>query len=338
MKITAVLMSIMFFSGFSKAPDNPVRANMPIISFEGNTQGTTYHIKYRDGKQRQLKRQIDSILTTIDQCLSTYRPDSEISEFNRAALGQSQRFQFRLPYFYPVLYRSKAVYDATDGAFDPTVAPLVEVFRRRKRQPTAPPENIDSLLQFVGFRYIDFDSVSVRKSKDNIRLDFDGIAQGYTVDVLTAYLDALSIQNYLVEIGGEVRCRGKKGEEQAWTLGIENPLRPGELQATVGLVDRAMATSGNYRNHYQQGGRTYNHIINPKTGFSEQDSLLSVTVFAPDAATADAYATAFVVMGVEQTKRFVMAQPLLDVYLIYQRATGDSGIFFSEGIKNYIKR
>jgi thiamine biosynthesis lipoprotein len=303
----------------------------PMVSLEGETQGTTYHIKYRDERQRNLKKEIDSVLVTIDNCLSTYVADSEISQFNRSETAH----RFRLPYFYPVLKKSEEVFRETNGAFDPTVMPLVEAygFGPKKVRSTGP-VNVDSLLQLVGFRNVLFDAVSIRKVKKNIRLDFNGIAQGYSVDVIAEFLESKGINRYMVEIGGEIRTKGSKGDGQTWTIGIENPLQPGKMQTTMKLVNRAMTTAGNYRNHYESNGQTFSHIINPKTGSMEQSSVLSVTVFAPDAITADGYDTAFFVMGLEATKRFLVRKPDLDVYILYTSEDGQLKAFASEGLKN----
>ncbi|QDK83370.1 FAD:protein FMN transferase [Spirosoma sp. KCTC 42546] len=317
------VLLFLFTTSFSAATE------LPMVNLEGEAQGTTYHIKYRDEQQRNLKKEIDSVLITIDKCLSTYRADSEISRFNR-----SERHQFESPYFYPVLKKSEEVFRATNGAFDPTVMPLVEAYGFGPKKIRLPePVNIDSLVQLVGFQKVSFDAVSIRKLTKNIRLDFNGIAQGYSVDVVSEFLESRGIDRYMVEIGGEIRTKGKKGEDQVWTIGIENPLQPGKMLTTLKLVNRAMTTAGNYRNHYESNGQTFSHIINPKTGMMEQSSVLSVTVFAPDAITADGYDTAFFVMGLDATKRFLSTRKDLDVYIVYTGEDGQPKTFVTEGLK-----
>ncbi len=330
-----LLLYFLFLLGvgitYTHATQNP---DSVAVVIEGTAQGTSYRIEFINSPGRwATKHQVDSILATIDQCLSTYRPDSEISTFN-----QTQFHYFNCPYFYPVLKKAQGVFRQTQGAFDPTVYPLSILYRQLKKRRLPIPDRVDSLLQFVNFNYIEFDSVVVSKQKEHVQLDLDGIAQGYSVDVLAGFLQSRGISRYMIELGGEVRAGGHNREGRWWQIGIENPLDPGKLLTTVRLHNRAMATSGVYRDRYQQGGQTINHIINPKTGFARSDSLMSVTVFAADAATADAYATAFVVMGVEKTKRFVMAHSQLDVYLIYQRAIGTTDIFCSQGIQNFVNR
>ncbi|GAB4000459.1 FAD:protein FMN transferase [Spirosoma daeguense] len=304
-------------------------AETPLISFSGEAQGTTYHIKYHDKQQRNVKAEVDSVLNDIDKCLSLYRNDSEISEFNR---GREHRF--RSPYFYPVLKKADEVFRNTEGAFDPTVLPLVEAYGfgpKRVGQPEL--ANIDSLLQFVGFQYVTLDVVGIRKLRKDVRVDLNGIAQGYSVDVIAGLLESKGVDQYMVEIGGEIRTKGQKSNGQDWTVGISNPLRPDQLYVRLKLPNRAMTTAGNYRNHYVAHGQTFSHIINPKTGLMEQSDLLSVTVFASDAITADAYDTAFMVMGLEKTKRFLNAHPELDAYLLYTDSKGKLQEFITEGVK-----
>ncbi|MBD2703142.1 FAD:protein FMN transferase [Spirosoma sp. BT702] len=301
----------------------------PLISLEGEAQGTTYHIKYRDERQRNVKAEVESVLTDIDKCLSLYQPDSEISQFNR---GETHRF--RSAHFYPVLKKAAEVFRASEGAFDPTVLPLVEAYGFGAKKVGSPENaNVDSLLQLVGFQYVTFDAVLIRKAKSNVRIDLNGIAQGYTVDVLVELLESKGINQYMVEVGGEIRAKGQKGEGQFWTVGVANPLRPEQLQAKMPLTNRAMTTAGNYRNRYVSNGQVFGHIINPKTGLMEQSDLLSVTVFAADAMTADAYDTAFMVMGLEKTKRFLETHPELDAYLLYTDSEGKLQVFATNGVK-----
>lgn len=304
-------------------------ANEPMVLLQGQTQGTTYRIKYVDAHQRSFQREVDSLLAEIDQSLSLYRPDSEISTFNR-----SMSFQFRLPHFYAVLKKSEEIFHQTQGAFDPTVMPLVEAYGfGPKKMPKGQFVNKDSLLQYVGFQYIKFDSVKVAKLKPHVRLDLNSIAQGYSVDQVATLLELQGIQNYMVEIGGEILAKGQKNDGQAWVIGIENPLHPAKLQTKMNLTNRAMTTAGNYRNRYEANGQLFSHIINPKTGEMEQSAILSVTVFAKHAITADGYDTAFFVMGLEVTKRFLTTHKDLDVYIIYGDEKGNLSTYSTEGLK-----
>ena len=322
--LLAFLPLLVLLTGLKAVPETP------LISLDGEAQGTTYHIKYRDERQRNVQPAIDSVLAEIDKCLSLYRSDSEISQFNR-----STEHWFRSPYFYPVLKKAAEVFRATDGAFDPTVLPLVEAYGFGPKKSGQPENvNVDSLLQLVGFQNVTFDSVSIRKGTTNVRIDLNGIAQGYTVDVLAKLLESKGIHQYMVEVGGEIRTKGKKSEGQDWTVGITNPLHPEQLQVKMRVTNQAMTTAGNYRNQYVANGQVFSHIINPKTGLTEQSELLSVTVFAPDAITADAYDTAFMVMGLDKTKRFLATHPELDAYLLYTDAAGKLQSFVTDGLKN----
>ncbi|WP_229217089.1 FAD:protein FMN transferase [Dyadobacter luteus] len=308
-------------------------AAQQMVSINGTAQGTTYHIKYFDVQNRNLKTHIDSILTEFDKSLSLYREDSELSLFNR-----SHAIRLTTPYFYPVLVKSKEVYEATEGMFDPTILPLTEAygFGAKKTNPISDIAT-DSILSLIGFGQIQFDSIMVSKNKEHVRLDFNGIAQGYSVDVISRFLEEKNINRYMVEIGGEIFCKGSKNEGSPWISGIENPLKPGSLVTKVTLQNRAMTTAGNYRNHFKKDGLVFNHLINPKTGSMEQTSLLSVTVFAPDAVSADAYDTAFFVMGIEKTKAFLKTRKDLDVFLVYQNASGKLITYASDGIKDFIQ-
>ncbi|QRQ99785.1 FAD:protein FMN transferase [Dyadobacter sandarakinus] len=306
--------------------------NEPMISISGEAQGTTYHIKYFDRQKRDFKVQIDSILADFDKCLSLYRKDSEIVVFNNNTVHK-----FQSPYFFPVLNKSKEIYKATSGAFDPTIMPLTEALGFGARRTDPELANVDSLLQYVGFEKISFNADSVTKIKAGVRLDMNGIAQGYSVDIVSAFLRSRDIDRFMVEIGGEVVCSGVKHDNLPWTAGIENPLKRGALFATVKLAGLAMTTAGNYNNHFTRNGRVFNHIINPKTGSMEETSLLSVTVFSKDAITADGYDTAFFVMGLEATKQFLSQQNDLEAYLIYTDEKGKVSSYVTEGMQELIK-
>lgn len=279
------------------------------ISFGGAAQGTTYHVRYQDAQQRHLQVQVDSILADIDKSLSIYRTDSEISTFN-----QFDDFKYQSPHFYPVLKRSHEIWRATGGAFDPTVMPLTDAYRKGRSTGRSWMGQVDSLMQYVGFQYISFDAKSVHKRKENVRLDFDAIAQGYAVDVISRFLEAKGITEYRVNIGGGVRCNGKKG----WAVDIDDPRNPGKSLRTMKICNRAMSTSGNYNNFYQADGRLFSSVVSPFTGVCEPDSLVSATIFAADAMTADAYATACLALGLEKAKKMLIQQKGLEACLIYK--------------------
>ncbi|MGG7661494.1 FAD:protein FMN transferase [Dyadobacter sp. BHUBP1] len=319
-----------------------VERDTAMISISGEAQGTTYHIRYFDAQNRNFKHSIDSILVEFDKCLSLYRTDSELSAFNRTS-----RHTFRSQWFYDVLAKSKEIYTATGGAFDPTIMPLTEAYGFGNKK-NVDPENVnaDSLIQFIGFEQIEFNNKEI-KTRPGVKLDFNGIAQGYSVDIVGALLKSRGIHRFMVEIGGEVICSGTKNGGIAWVTGIENPLKPQALAATVALTNRAMTTAGNYHNHITRNGITYNHIIDPRsggrrsggrrTGSMDQAPLLSVTVFAKDAITADGYDTAFFVMGLEATKTFLKNRKDIDVYMLYTNEEGHLMSFATDGIKDLIQ-
>lgn len=295
--------------------------------------GTTYSIKYLSKDGTEYQQEVDSLLFVFNQSLSTYILNSEISQFNRDTV-----FYFELPFFLPVLKESKRVYVATDGAFDPTVMPLVRAWGFGPDQSQMPDSSkIDSLLQYVGFDKISFDSKMVTKSKPGVELDFSAVAKGYGVDVICMWLAEHGISNYFVEIGGEVKCKGVNNEGKSWRIGIEDPTREINSRSTKAIVElqnRAMATSGNYRNYYVVDGIPYSHTIDPASGFPVRNVLLSATVFADDCITADAFATAFMVIGLEKAKKIIEENPKIDGFLIYSDKTGKLRTFTSREVGN----
>jgi FAD:protein FMN transferase len=306
------------------------------INLSGPAQGTTYNITYVAGAYANYRSSIDSIFTTIDQSLSTYQPGSLISQINRNETAEVDS------HFTAVFNKAKVVAELTNGLFDPTVAPLVNAwgfgFKKKER---VTPALIDSLKKITGYRLVWMEGNKLVKRYPEVMLDFNAIAPGYTVDILAAFLESKGIQHYLVELGGEVRSKGKKLDGTAWTLGIEQPEEaPSEgtrLNSTIQLGDHALATSGNYKNFYLEAGKKYSHILDPSTGYPAKNSLLSATVIAPDCITADAYATAFMVMGLEKAKQFVegYSKLQLSVYFIYDEE-GITKIWLSQNFPSLV--
>ena len=298
---------------------NCKRASNDTITITGEAQGTTYQITYSSKDNSNFTGPIDSILRKIDLSLSTYNPASIISRIN-----SNDTSVIVDDYFIEVFNKSIDVSEKTKGLFDVTVAPVINAwgfgFTKKAKVSAA---TIDSLLQYIGYQMVKLEGKRLIKEKPQIMLDFNAIAQGYTVDVLGSYLESKGIAHYLVELGGEVKAKGKKDNGEYWKIGIDRPnetpsdIRP--LKAIVKLKDRALATSGNYRKFYIEDGKKYAHIIDPFTGYPAKHNLLSATVIAADCMTADAYATAFMVMGVEKSKHFLSEnQELhLEVFFIY---------------------
>ncbi len=289
-----------------------------LYQLQGEAMGTTYNIKYRiaekdlpEATQMALKNQIDSLLDVFNLSLSTYISNSEISRFNQF---EKDSIHFSLPYFYPVLQKSREIYEISAGAFEPTLSPLIRVwgFGEMEEPEKVPTAQVDSLLQYVGFDKIEFDSLSVRKKKKGVGLNFNAIAQGYGVDIVCDFLSQKGFEHYMVEIGGEVRAKGTNGTEKGWLIGIDDPNASETerfVKATVLLQDAALVTSGNYRKFYVREGKKYAHTLDPTTGYPTAHNLLSVTILAKDCMTADALATACMVLGREKGGKMLAQYP-----------------------------
>lgn len=288
------------------------------ITISGQAQGTTYTVTYLAGAYSHYREEIDSIFMAIDQSVSTYQQVSVISRINRNETNTVDS------HFIAVFNKAMEVSEQTEGLFDVTVAPLINTygfgFTKKEKVTQA---LIDSLLKNVGYQKLRLNGDNLVKASPEVMIDFNAIAQGYTVDVLADFLDKKGIRDYLIELGGEVRARGKKLDGSPWTVGIEEPEETagegGTLNRTIALLDKALATSGNYKKFYVEEGKKYTHIIDPRTGLPTKNSLLSASVMAPDCMTADAYATAFMVMGVERAKTFIDTHHnlQLSVFFIY---------------------
>lgn len=305
------------------------------VKLTGMAQGTYYAITYYDKDQRDFSEEIDSLLSYFNTVASVYEPNSIISRINK-----NQPYKLN-KMFLDIYNEGMKVARKTDGRFDMTVMPLVNAwgfgFTTRQKLDSA---KVDSILQFVGYKKIALEEGRITKKDPRIKLDFNSIAQGYSVDWLASYLEGKGIDNYLVDIGGEVYARGKKPGGNHWKVGIEKPAQSKddarEIKEVVALKDQALATSGSYRKYYQKDGVRYSHTINPQTGYPVKHSLLSVSVLAPEAVTADAYATAFMVMGLKESKKFLKKNPDLDAYFIYSDRDGKLKTWFTSGIRELL--
>lgn len=303
------------------------------LRLEGNTMGTTYHITYFDERKRILQSSVDSLLVVVNKSINTYDSTSEISRFNRA----QRSFVFELPYFFSALTTSRVVVNGSQGAFDPTVMPLVNAWgfgpRKVERPDTA---EILALRAFVGFEKISFTQDSIWKSDPRVQLDFGGIGQGFGADVIANFLRSKGIQNFFVELGGEGVASGKNlAENRFWEIGILDPESDyieQKIKARAVLKNMAFSTSGNYFNYREVDGKKYSHTLDPVTGFPIQRALLSATVFASDCSTADAWATAFMCMGHEKGIEVVKHHPELNVLFIFSSNAGIQ-TFVSDAMK-----
>ena len=298
------------------------RGTATLRTAEGPVFGTYYHIKY------EASQALDSVilaeLKRIDSSLSVFNQLSTISAINA---GTSSRADAML---YEVLTKAQKVSEATDGAFDVTVMPLVNAWGFGFKKGIFPTDSqVDSLRAIVGFRKISLSTDSIIcKSDPRIMIDCGAIAKGYSVDRVARVLREYGVRNYMVEIGGEVVTKGRNPKGTPWQIGVNRPVdktnpESGTLQTVLSLENSALATSGNYNNYYERNGRKYAHTIDPRTGRPVQHSLLSATVIAPDCATADAYATAFMVLGLDETKKILQNRKELKAFLIFTDGKGE---------------
>jgi len=305
-----------------------------MIRIEGSTMATTYNIIYFDPKERNFKESIDSVLVLVNKSINTYDPASEISVFNKSTTG----IKFSLPYLLPPLRKSKEVTEASDGAFDPTVMPLVNAWGFGPVKQNIPDSaKVDSLLSFVGFENIQFNEDSLWKTERRAQLDFGGIGQGYGADVIANFLRSKGVENMFVELGGEGLALGRNTESgKAWEIGILDPVNTQQIKAYIALSNRAYTTSGNYYNFREVDGQRFSHTIDPATGYPAQRAILSASVFAPDCTTADAWATALMVMGHEKAIEVLDRHPELDAFLVYSTPDG-IGTFVTKGISDQLE-
>lgn len=295
---------------------------------EGSVFGTIYHITYLHDSD--LRDSITYVLQQVDKSLSPFNPNSIITAVNQNQDPQLDKM------FMEVFQIAQTVYAATDGAFDITVAPLVNAWGFGfKNKEHITPELIDTLLIHVGMDKVSLSENHIIKQDSSLLLDCSAIAKGYGVDAVGRFLESKGIINYMVEIGGEVRVRGLNPHSTLWNIGINKPEDDSlsikqDIQEVIHVTDISMATSGNYRNYYQDGNKRYAHTIDPHTGYPAQKEILSSTVLAHDCVIADAYATAFMVMGLDSAKVILQQHPELKAYFIYADTLGKNAIWKTE--------
>jgi len=288
-----------------------------LIKLSGPVFGTSFNIQYSHYNNSTYIEQIDSLFAVVNQSLSTYIPDSDISRLNRNEDVKIDQ------HFERVFKASKTIYRATEGVFDPSIGNVVNAwnFGAETNRFLTDSTTIDSLMRFVGLNRIGLVDGKIKKPESSY-LEFNAIAKGYGVDVIAEFLEGKGVDNYLVEIGGEIRVKGDNIEKKSpWKVGLDEPRFDGEQSVFRALVlkDEAMATSGTYRKFKtDENGNRYAHIINTKTGYPTKTNVLSVSVIAPDCMTADAYATAFQAMGIEKVSKFLENRPELKAYFIYE--------------------
>ena len=331
MKFIGLTLAVLFLTACQP------RKKSEYMKVSGFAQGTTYHITYENSTNEDYTEAIDSLLKAFNKSCSIYDSTSIISRIN----DNDPTVEVD-DWFVDVFKKSAEVNDVSGGAFDITVGPVVRAWGF-SNGPVAKHDTayIDSLLQYVGMEKVKLEGRKVTKKYPGVKLDVNALAQGYSVDVVCDFFKSKGIKNYLVEIGGEVRGKGINAKDKFWNIGIDKPsdgnMSPGnDLQAIIEINDRALATSGNYRAFYVENGVKYAHTIDPKTGFPARNTLLSTTVICDNCITADAYATTFMVLGVEKSKELLKKLPGIEVYFVYSNTNGDYEIFSSEGMKKMI--
>ena len=304
---------IIVFSGCSEsAKKNRKKSKYIYFQEYGEIFHTSFHVKY--ASDRSLYDDIVAELDKFDDSLNPFKDHSIIAKINRNEPVQPDSF------FIAVFNKAMEVSRITDGKFDITVAPLVNAWGFGfKNSDNVTPELIDSLKQFVGYEKVRLENGTIVKADPRVQLDASAIAKGYACDVVANLLKSYGVENYMIEIGGEIAMRGKNDKGVCWRIGIDKPMDDStglhhELQTILSICDKCVATSGNYRNYYVKDGKKYAHTIDPQTGYPSEQDILSATVIADDCMTADAYATAFMASGLEKSKE--IAKKFRDCFTI----------------------
>lgn len=298
--------------------------NTPYQKDTGFIFGTIYHITYQSDTNYQ--QEIETELKKVDQSLSPFNKTSVITQVNQGKDIEVDEM------FTEVFRMAESISKETNGAFDITVAPMVNLWGFGFKQGVPPTKvKIDSIKTLVGHEKVALEKGRIIKQNPKIMLDCSAIAKGYGSDIVARFLKKKGISNFMVEIGGEIVVNGVSEKQVPWHIGINKPTDDStntsqEIQDVLDITDIAMATSGNYRNFYYKNGKKYAHTIDPKTGYPVQHNILSATVLAKNCATADAYATSFMVMGMEGAKQILKKHPDLCAYLIYADEKGQNKI------------
>lgn len=311
-----------------------LRKQTPYQTNSGTIFGTIYKATYQ--YSQDLQPEIEAELQKVDASLSPFNKKSVITRINNNEKVIPDSF------FLTVFHRAQEISEETEGAFDITVAPLVNAwgfgFKKNEHVDSA---LIDSLKKIVGYKKISITNNHVIKENPLIMLDCSSIAKGFGSDAVARLFDRKGIQNYMIEIGGEIVTRGNNPQKTPWRIGINKPIEDSlsinqEIETILQISNVGMATSGNYRNFYYKDGKKYAHTIDPRTGCPVEHNLLSATVIAADCMSADAYATAFMVMGLEEAEKFAAAHPEIDAYFIYTEE-GRIKTYYTKGMKKYMQ-
>uniref|UniRef100_UPI0032176A06 FAD:protein FMN transferase n=1 Tax=uncultured Draconibacterium sp. TaxID=1573823 RepID=UPI0032176A06 len=305
---------------------------------KGFVYGTMYSITYESPNGKDFQKEIDEQFSKYNMIFSTYQKEATISKINNNVQVTPE------PVFMECYNRAMEISEITNGAFDITAGPMVNAWGfgpDEKKKMTQ--EKVDSLIEITGYHKIKIENGKFVKAYPEMKLDMSAIAKGFTSDLIANFLAEKGCTNYMVEIGGEVVAKGKNAKGKIWSIGISKPdedllASNSDLQAVIELKDKGMATSGNYRNFYVEDGKKYAHTIDPKTGYPVQHSLLSATVLANDCMTADAFATAFMVLGKNMGIEIARQVPGLEIFFIYADENGENQVYMSEGFGEYLRK
>jgi FAD:protein FMN transferase len=326
-----VFLSLLLFSC-----QNAKKQEVVYVKNSGTMHGTFYHATYLQPEGKDLQQAIEEKMHEFELSLSTFNPQSIISRIN-----QNDDSVVTDEYFDTMYTEALIVSENSGGAFDITVAPLVNAWgfgfgdQERVKIP-----DVKTILSYIGYQKIKLENKKIIKSDKRVMLDASAIAKGQSSDVIGKLLESYGCEHYMIEIGGEVACRGLNPSGKKWQIGIDKPVdspidNDGELQTIVAISGVGLATSGNYRQFYYKDGKKYAHTINPKTGYPVDHNLLSATVIAPTCMQADAYATAFMVLGVDSSLALCNQIPNMECYLIYDDEAGNNQVAYSDGFKKY---
>jgi thiamine biosynthesis lipoprotein len=306
------------------------------FELKGYAQGTTYSIVYYAKDSLVCQGQADSLLKRFDHSVSLYNPSSLICRFNRSARGIRIDAVFRV-----LVTRALQISRATGGLVDPTVKPLVDAWGFGVVKSAHEPDSLQvrKMLRVVGADKVVLKRSFLHKRMPGVQLDLNGIAQGYSVDLLASLLERHYIDNYLVELGGELRVKGDKPGHEPFRVGIEgisgDDLNPTPMRKVITPGDGAITTSGNYRKHHEAGGRQVSHLMDPLTGYPVQNEMISVTVYARDAITADGYDNGFMAMGLQRSLVFLSKHRHMGAYIVYRKADGSVADTITAAFKGY---
>lgn len=340
--VSAAFLSMLLLFSCSEKP----KSNK-LVEFKGKTMGSGYSLSYHDSLQRNFQAEIDSLLAVFDQEISTYRDDSRLMAFNKSDSGifipkaEANHLvrNFKL---------AKKIHQLSSGWFNPALMPLVNYWgfgKGEKKGVENPDTNlVRSLLGVCDFTTVSLEASEngtfIRKLNPKTQIVFNAIAPGDAADEIGKFLENKGISHYLVEVGGEIRCRGNQSKDYGWIIGINTPIEGAainDMQVIVELKNLSLATSGNYRSFIEINGRKYAHTINPKTGFPEKNELLSASIFTKDCGDADAIATSCMAMGLQKAWELVNSLPEVEAYFIYADEKGEMQVRQTDKVKEWIK-